>query len=179
MYYTTTSKPLHPVDSEVNRQFLLMEGVEPTRLVSPAGQAFDEYPLRAGVVVPLKQVAFYDDQAQPEDPLSSSINLKRLYYRNLGTGELLAVDVSLMPDAKFVNQVPCRPDTLSVRLEYAFQFPGESSASRPVVMGQVDRDTGLLQMAATLLELPSGVVLQLAGYEILAARVVKVLKQAA
>lgn len=168
----TTAKSIHPVDSEANRSFLLIEGIEPTRLISPAGQVFEEYPLLAGVVVPLKQVCFHDDDADPTDPLSANIRLRRLYFREDETGELYALDVSLLRESQFTNRVPAHWETYSVDLKLSHLFPGQHAPVQVEVQGQVDRHSAMIQIASSKCTLPSGGALRLVGYELNATRVV-------
>lgn len=167
----TTTKQIFPVDAPANRQFLLTVGVEPTHLVTPAGRSLDVYPLLVGQTVPLKSVCFHDDNAMDSDPLCANIRLKRLYYRDVDTGELSALDVSLLPEARFRNVMSAYWETLSVELSLDHVFPGESDAVTLTVKGQFERDKGTIQIGTAYVKLGSGDALKLVGFEVDAYRV--------
>lgn len=175
----TYFEKLLPVHTPERAQYLLTQGIESPKVVQADGAVGATHPFLAGVTVPLLKVCPSPRGEGARDALCAAVRVKELYFRNLHTLKYEVVDVSLLPQSLFFNEVSGQWETQVLRLELDIHFDGEEESCKITVCGLLRRNLGEIKIVDQTINTPSGEHYRLVGYTLNAERAITVWPYAA
>lgn len=166
----THFEKLLPVLTPANAQYLLTQGIDSPKVVQADGAVGATHPFAAGVLVPLLKVCPSKHGDRGRDALCAAVCVKELYFKNLHTLKYEVVNVSLLPQARFFNEVSGHWETQILRLDLDIHFDGEEVSTKITVCGILYRNRGEIKIVDQTINTPSGEHLRLSGFTLNAER---------